>query len=150
MATMTHRIRTTDRARQKKLEALLVQQAAVLQARKNLLRDGPPTAMSGVMDSEEHSLDAEEQGVGFSVLELTSKTLQEIETALRRLEAGAFGVCSDCGLRISAARLRALPFAARCVACQDSRDVVGIPLSSQEKAGWVERVAWTHSRSQGH
>jgi DnaK suppressor protein len=150
MATMTHRIRGADRTRQKKLEQLLTDQAAVLQARKHVLRECPPTATSGVTDSEELSLDAEEQGVGFSVLELTSRTLQGIETALQRLEVGVFGTCSDCGRRISDARLRALPFAARCLACQDSRDVVGVPLASQEAAGWTERVAWTRSRSLGH
>jgi DnaK suppressor protein len=150
MATMTHRIRAADRARQRKLEQLLAEQAAVLQARKHLLRDCPPTATSGVTDSEELSLDAEEQGVGFSVLELTSQTLQGIETALQRLEVGAFGTCSDCGCRISDARLRALPFAARCLACQDSRDVVGVAPTSQETAGWAERVTWTRSRSLGH
>ena len=150
MATTTHRIRGADRTHQKRLEQLLAEQAATLQARKNLLRDGPPTTTSGVMDSEEHSLDAEEQGIGFSVLELTSQTLRGIETALQRLEAGAFGTCSDCGGRISEARLRALPFAARCLACQDSRDVVGIPLARQETPGWAERVAWTRTRSLGH
>jgi DnaK suppressor protein len=150
MATTTHRIRGNDRTHRKKLEELLAEQAAILQARKNLLRDSSPAATSGVTDSEEQSVDAEDQGVGFSVLELTSQTLQGIETALRRLEAGAFGICSDCGSRISDARLRALPFAARCLACQDARDVVGIHLASQETPGWAERVAWTRTRSLGH
>jgi DnaK suppressor protein len=150
MATTTHRIRGADRTHQKKLEQLLAEQTAILQARRNLLRDSPPTATSGVMDSEEHSLDAEEQGIGFSVLELTSQTLQGIETALQRLESGEFGTCSDCRLRISDARLRALPFAALCLACQGSRDVGGIPLASQATAGWAERVAWTRTRSLGH
>jgi RNA polymerase-binding transcription factor DksA len=150
MATLTHRIRTADRTRQRKLERLRAEQSATLQARRHFLRDGPPTATSGVTDSEELSLDAEGQGVGCSVLELTSQTLQGIETALQRLEVGAFGSCSDCGRRISDARLRALPFAAQCLACQDSRDVVGIPLTSQETPGWTERVAWTRSRSLGH
>ena len=39
------------------------------------------------MDDEEHSLGAEGRGVGFSVLELTSRTVQGIEAALQRLEA---------------------------------------------------------------
>ena len=55
-----------------------------------------------------------------SVLELTSRTVQGIETALHRLDAGEFGTCSDCRCRISDTRLRALPFAARCLACQES------------------------------
>ena len=132
MATTFHRIRGADRARHGKLEQLLSQQGAILRNRRQILRDGLPTATSGVMDFEEHALDAEEQGVGFSVLELTSRTVQGIETALQRLEAGEFGTCSDCRCRISDARLRALPFAALCHACQERRDIA---------AGWRERVA---------
>ena len=75
MATMVHRTRGADRARHGKLEQLLSQQDTILRKRRQILRDGLPTAASGVMDFEEHSLDAEEQGVGFSVLELTSRTV---------------------------------------------------------------------------
>jgi DnaK suppressor protein len=39
--------------------------------------------------------------------------------ALSRLDAGEYGSCIDCGVEIPAARLRAQPFASRCVACQD-------------------------------
>ena len=141
MATMTHRIRGEDRARQDALERLLDQQGAVLRNRKLILRDGLPTAASGVLDFEEHSLDAEEQGVSFSVLELTSRTLRAIETALQRLGTGEFGACPDCGSRIPNARLRALPFAALCLACQERHDIA---------AGWKERVASARSRSLAH
>lgn len=141
MATMSHRIRGADRSRQETLERLLGQQGAVLQNRKQILRDGLPTATSGVLDFEEHSLDAEEQGVGFSVLELTSRTLQAIETALQRLEAGDLGTCPDCWCRISNARLRALPFAALCLACQERDDSVAL---------WQGRVASARGRSLEH
>jgi DnaK suppressor protein len=141
MATIAHRIRGADRSRQETLERLLGQQGAVLRNRKQILRDGLPTATSGVLDFEEHSLDAEEQDVGFSVLELTSRTVRGLETALQRLEAGKFGTCSDCRCRISDARLRALPFAALCLGCQERHDIA---------AGWKERVASARSRSRAH
>jgi RNA polymerase-binding transcription factor DksA len=38
--------------------------------------------------------------------------------ALRRIQDGTYGVCSDCGRRIPAARLEIKPESARCVACQ--------------------------------
>jgi DnaK suppressor protein len=126
MATMIHRIRGADRARHGKLEQLLSQQGTILRNRKQILRDGLPTEASGVMDVEERSQDAEEQGVGFSVLALTSRTVQGIETALQRVEAGEFGTCSDCRCRISDARLRALPFAALCLACQAKHDIAAV------------------------
>jgi RNA polymerase-binding transcription factor DksA len=145
MAATIHRNRTGDRARHEKLEHLLGLQGTVLRNRKQSLRDRPP---SGVIDVEERSLDAEEQGVGFSLLELTSQTVHSIETTLRRLEAGEFGTCSDCRRRISAARLRAQPFAARCFACQEKHDIAAV--ASPATAGWKERVALTRLGSIGH
>lgn len=141
MASMMHRARNAVRARQDRLEQLLGQQDAVLRSRKHMLRDGLPAATSGVMEFEELSLDAEEQGVGLSVLELTSRTVQGIETALQRLEKGAFGTCSDCRCRISGARLRALPFAALCLTCQERQDVA---------AGWKNGGASTRNGFIGH
>jgi DnaK suppressor protein len=125
MATMIHRTRTTDRARQAKLDQLLSQQDAILLSHKQILREGLPAAMSGVLDAEEHSLDVEEQGVGLSLLALTSQKVRGIETALRRLAAGAFGKCSDCQSEISGARLRAQPSATLCLACQEKHDIAG-------------------------
>jgi DnaK suppressor protein len=122
MATMIHRIRT-DRAQHEKLEQLLSQEGTILRNRRQVLREGQPAETSGATDVEEHSLDGEEQGVGLSVLALTSQTVQEIETALQRLDAGDLGTCSDCRSRIPPARLRALPFAALCLACQAEHEM---------------------------
>jgi DnaK suppressor protein len=132
MATTTHRIRGVNRTRHGKLEQLLIRQSAILRDRRLILRGDLPTPASAVTDLEENALDAEEQGVGFRVLELTSRTVQGIETALQRLEAGELGTCSDCRCRISDARLRALPFAALCLTCQERHDLT---------TGWGERVA---------
>lgn len=127
MATMTQQNRTDNGARHEKLERLLTQQDSTLRNRKRTLLDNEPSEMSGVIDVEESSVDAEERGIGFSVLGLTSRTAQELETALQRLQTGELGVCSDCGSTISAARLRALPFALLCVACQEKNESAGNP-----------------------
>ena len=42
----------------------------------------------------------------------------EVEAALARIGAGTYGVCEDCHEKIDEERLRALPRARRCVACQ--------------------------------
>jgi DnaK suppressor protein len=98
----------------------------MLRNRRQILRDGSPTWTSGVMDVEEHSLDAEGQGVGLSVLELTSRTVQGIEAAIQRLEAGELGTCFDCRHQISGSRLQAVPFAALCLACQERQDTPAV------------------------
>lgn len=44
--------------------------------------------------------------------------LDEIHAAQARLETGSFGVCEDCGSAIPLPRLRAVPWARHCLACQ--------------------------------
>jgi DnaK suppressor protein len=47
-----------------------------------------------------------------------ARELAEIDRALEDLDAGRYGVCRDCGVPIAEARLKVMPFATRCVACQ--------------------------------
>jgi RNA polymerase-binding transcription factor DksA len=44
--------------------------------------------------------------------------LAQVQAALRRLDAGEYGDCVDCGGSIPLERLRVQPAAARCAACQ--------------------------------
>ena len=44
--------------------------------------------------------------------------LDEIQAATARLETGSFGVCETCGDAIPLLRLRAMPWARHCLACQ--------------------------------
>jgi DnaK suppressor protein len=46
------------------------------------------------------------------------KLVGKIENALRRIEAGTFGVCESCGSGIGAARLRARPITTLCIDCK--------------------------------
>ena len=44
------------------------------------------------------------------------------KAALRRIRDGSFGTCIDCESAISPKRLAAVPWAPRCIQCQDSAD----------------------------
>ena len=44
--------------------------------------------------------------------------VDEIDRALAKLDAGTYGVCERCGEPIKRARLKALPYAALCIACK--------------------------------
>ena len=52
-----------------------------------------------------------------ALLQRHNRQLAEVEAALERLERGEYGVCEDCGALVGLARLKALPFASRCVSC---------------------------------
>jgi DnaK suppressor protein len=45
--------------------------------------------------------------------------LRDISRALERLDAGNYGTCENCGEPIKPARLQALPYATRCIACAE-------------------------------
>lgn len=49
---------------------------------------------------------------------IRSQNVKSAEQAAQRLNEGAYGKCDDCGEEISQKRLKAIPFATRCVICQ--------------------------------
>lgn len=65
-----------------------------------------------------------EGGADLEVLQTLDRTLKQIDTALARLHAGQYGLCSSCSGSIPLARLRAVPFATQCVSCQTRREQV--------------------------
>lgn len=50
--------------------------------------------------------------------------LTEIDDALRRIDAGTFGTCENCGQAIALERLDAIPYARLCMECK-RRDETG-------------------------
>ena len=47
----------------------------------------------------------------------TSEALLQIRQALRQVDDGSYGICESCGKEIGAERLKAMPFATRCIHC---------------------------------
>ena len=58
-----------------------------------------------------------EQEFTLSLMESEGGTLEQIESALERIEDGEYGECEECGARIPKTRLNALPYATMCVKC---------------------------------
>jgi len=61
----------------------------------------------------------ERREIGFATRELLVERVNRITAALDRLNDGEYGTCVECGEKIAAARLRALPEVQTCVRCQD-------------------------------
>ena len=77
--------------------------------------------------------DAHSQGdMELALLQMRAETVMRIDAALGRLEAGTYGSCLECALAIPERRLRALPFAVRCQACEERLE---------EEHGHARRVA---------
>ncbi len=51
-----------------------------------------------------------------------ARALADIVAALRRIDDGTYGICDECGERIGAGRLEALPTATACIECASSSE----------------------------
>ncbi len=76
-----------------------------------------------VLDQGETSEVDIQEDIELALIQMKAETLNKIDEALARLEAGRYGVCFECGDDISEQRLRALPFAVRCKDCEEAREV---------------------------
>jgi len=86
------------------------------------IRHGRTDRPDEVRDDLELS-DADVQGdIELALLQMRAETLTRIDEALVRLDADESGSCVECGGEISERRLRALPFAVRCQACEERRE----------------------------
>jgi len=56
--------------------------------------------------------------VSFAVADRRAQQLAEATRALEDINAGRYGICRECSEQIAKARLKVMPFATRCVACQ--------------------------------
>lgn len=101
------------------LKNMLEDRRREIQDKLRSMRETMPDEMAVVRDSEEQSVNDFVRDVDFALMQMKSDTLVGIDEALRRLEEGTYGACSECSAEIPEARLKALPFATRCRDCQE-------------------------------
>ena len=70
-------------------------------------------------DHLEHSDTHTQADIDLILIQMRAVTLARIGEVLVKLDAGEYGVCRTCAGQIAERRLRALPFAVRCRACED-------------------------------
>ncbi|HET8957640.1 MAG TPA: TraR/DksA C4-type zinc finger protein [Microcella sp.] len=102
----------------------LARRRAELTARVDSLRgelDAVQRLRSENSDDDEHDPEGATTSQLWSqsagLLESALRELDDLDTALRRLDAGEYGVCQRCGRAIDPARLEARPDAALCIDC---------------------------------
>jgi DnaK suppressor protein len=109
--------------RDAELKQMLTERLRELQGEvQRRIRDGRLDRSQDVCDAVEHSDAGIQENIEFSLIQMRAETLTRIEAALVRLEAGKYGFCFECERHISERRLRALPFAVRCQACEERRE----------------------------
>lgn len=112
--------------RHDELQAILLnQRQRVLDAVRETVhaeREAGATRAMQVEDSPELSDANLTSEIDFSLAQMRSETLANINTALDRLAVGEYGRCVDCDDEISAMRLAAIPFATRCRSCAEEHE----------------------------
>jgi DnaK suppressor protein len=119
---MAGKTQKTDRERYRLLKAMLEERRREVQDKLRSLRETLPVEASVVRDAEEQSVDDFVTEVDMALMQMKSETLSKIDQAIARLEDGTYGVCQECDGEISAARLKALPFAPLCRNCQEDAE----------------------------
>ncbi len=62
--------------------------------------------------------DTYEREVSMNIVSNEQEILYQIDDALKRIDDGSYGVCQQCNQPITMSRLKAVPYASMCIACQ--------------------------------
>jgi DnaK suppressor protein len=79
-------------------------------------------AVESTPDTLDQVQKAADRALAIRQLELDSNRLRGLRDALARIEDGTYGTCLRCDGEISLKRLKAVPWAAYCLACQEAAD----------------------------
>ena len=99
----------------RRFEAILTERIAELE-RLPRHRDGIVVVRSA--DQLEEIQQASDRALAVCNLDRDFNHIRNARAALRRIQDGSFGTCLQCDEEIPEKRLRALPFATRCLPCQ--------------------------------
>jgi DnaK suppressor protein len=88
----------------------------------HVLRKRDGIAIEKSADEMDEIQDASERDLAIRNVDRESRLLRDVKAALRRIPDGSFGTCIDCESAISPKRLAAVPWAPRCIQCQDAFD----------------------------
>lgn len=120
---MTTTATTMSQVRHRDLAQMLQDRRRAMQSEvQSRIRHARTDGRNEVLDESEHSEADIQDDIEFALIQMKAETVGHIDAALARLEAGEYGYCSECRSEIAERRLRALPFAARCTACEDQRE----------------------------
>lgn len=104
------------------LESLQRKQAELAQTLRT--RDG--IAIEKSADQMDEIQYASERDLAIRNVDREFTLLREVKAALLRIHNASFGVCMECECAISPKRLAAVPWAARCIGCQQAADRNGL------------------------
>ena len=98
----------------------------LLEKRVELVHDVEEVRSRAAEDTEEEDKDYIDDAVSsytkeflYSLSDLERKQLLLVDRALEAIEEETYGTCEECGEEIEEKRLKAVPWAIHCLACQE-------------------------------
>lgn len=103
----------------RELAARLIDRRAELAVELDHLTQPPPEGSSVSFGKRigDGTAEAVERLATTATARSISRSINDIDAALREIEAGTYGICEVCGMSIPAERLEARPATTRCVSC---------------------------------
>jgi DnaK suppressor protein len=99
---------------------------AILQRKEaeliRLLRDRCSIAIERSADPMDEIQYASERDLAIGNVDRESTMLRNVKGALQRIHDGTYGTCVECESEISPKRLAAVPWAPRCILCEEAAD----------------------------
>ena len=103
-------------------ERLQNQRDEILNMYKQDLRAGQESADDGTEDIVDRANNSYNRELMFSLSDGERQLVLQIDAALQRMDAGAYGRCANCGRPIALQRLQAVPWARFCIDCQELQE----------------------------
>jgi DnaK suppressor protein len=111
---------------QKKLktfrEKLILKKKEILEAYNKNKTYGKEADEEGAQDIADKAANSYTKEFLFSLSSAERDLLQLVDDALTRLEGDRFGVCVVCDDEMDRKRLEAVPWAKRCISCQEKQE----------------------------
>lgn len=98
------------------------QQSELTRAIDRIHKEIRALADSGPGDVVDESCGNSSKEAMFTAYTENRRQLRKVEAALERIATGEFGICAVCGATIGLKRLRALPWANKCIECQEQSE----------------------------
>jgi DnaK suppressor protein len=108
-------------------DVLEAERTRVTAAIENLRKENPGSVEDETGDEtqDQHLGDAatamHDRELDYTLADNERQLLGEIDAALRRIDDGTYGICTNCGKPIAEERLEARPWASLCIDCARTR-----------------------------
>ncbi len=122
-----------DKRTREKFKKMLLQERAKITGEIHRLsedtlsssqRDSSGDLSGYAMHMADVGTDTFQRDIELGLVSREQEILYRIDEALQMIEEGTYGKCVECGKPIKESRLRAVPFAKLCIACQEKEETL--------------------------